>query len=475
MQQILFHVPFTEGLVPPDGVALAGFGAMMFLTFVLTTMVWGARRCPQVGLTRDRVQDLAMVFFLCGFGGARVVYMMQYRDQFPDRTPLGLATAFVRIDKGGIVLYGGLIGGFLGYLLFRQFVLKRLGVNGWKLADAVAPLLALGIAVGRLGCYLNGCCWGQPVCEECQAVPLSGELGRFPLLPAHAREQVCAIPRPSDRLPGIHGLQTSTGFTLTPVGRFGEGDPVSVVAAVEPGSAAEAAGLKAGDRVVEVNGEPNRIVVELSGRPEAVDAAVKRVKGAIALPGWTADDIRLGFDTAEAYHLAAAETVLLRGQGVTASAQDRLWEEVRDWREGRKGVNKLSLVVDRGGQTIPLTFTPRTVPFYPTQLYEVVSMTLLIALLLAFQPFRRHDGQVMVVAMLGYAVHRFFNEAIRIEPVYEIGLPVRLTLSQWISIGIFAAGVLIEVYLRLSQPKLPAGELPLSYGVVHPKNEAGRG
>ena len=105
----------------------------------------------------------------------------------------------------------------------------------------------------------------------------------------------------------------------------------------------------------------------------------------------------------------------------------------------------------------PETFTPRTVTFFPTQLYETVSMVLLILLMLAFQPFRRHDGQVMVLLMLGYACHRFLNEAIRIEPTYSLGL----TLSQWISIGIVAAAALLEVYLRWSQPKLPAGMQPL--------------
>jgi prolipoprotein diacylglyceryltransferase len=111
---------------------------------------------------------------------------------------------------------------------------------------------------------------------------------------------------------------------------------------------------------------------------------------------------------------------------------------------------------------VDLSFTPRTVPFFPTQLYETVSMVLLIGVLIAFQPYRRHDGQVMVVLMLGYAVHRFLNEAIRIEPTYALNL----TLSQWISVGIFAAGLLAEGYLRFTRPPLPPGPQPLSFGAV---------
>ena len=49
------------------------------------------------------------------------------------------------------------------------------------------------------------------------------------------------------------------------------------------------------------------------------------------------------------------------------------------------------------------------------------------------------------------------SEAIRIEPTYQYGL----TLSQWVSLGIVAAGILVELYLRATQPKLPAGPQPL--------------
>ena len=108
-------------------------------------------------------------------------------------------------------------------------------------------------------------------------------------------------------------------------------------------------------------------------------------------------------------------------------------------------------------EAVALSFTPRTVPFFATQLYESVSMVLLIGVLLAFQPFRRHDGQVLVVLMVGYACHRFLNEAIRIEPTYALGL----TLSQWISVGILLGAGVLEAFLRLTQSKLPPGPQPL--------------
>ncbi len=466
MYQVLFHVPFTEGWFPPYGIPIFGFGAMLFLTFIVTAMWWGPRRVVQIGLPRDRLQDMAILVFLFGIAGARILYMIQYRDQFAGRN---VFVEFFQIWNGGIVFYGSVFGGLLGYYLFYKYVLKKFRVSGWKMADAIAPLVALGMAIGRIGCYLNGCCWGQPVCEECQPVPLAASLGEFPLLPAHAREQVVRPAAESDKRPEIRGLQTSTGFSLQPRDdRLG--DPRSVVAEVEPGSEAKAKGVAKNQRVTAVNGEPNRAVLELRGAKDAVNAAVDQIEkaGGTVLSRKDGDDegkpttvVRMAYDDpAGAYRdrklLAASNPEIF------TSVTDVLNLTVADWPKGR---GELEVALD--GKP-PITFTPRTVSFFPTQLYETVSMLLLVFLLLAFQPFRRYDGQVVVVLMLGYAVHRFLNEAIRIEPTYALGL----TLSQWISVGIFAAAVLIEAYLRLTMPKLPAGELPLSYGAPQPEAKA---
>lgn len=464
MQQVLLNLPFTAGFFPPDGLPVYGFGAMLFLTFVLTAMLWGPLRAVKVGLPKDRLQDFAILLFITGIAGARVVYMMQYRNQFPSDF-IGLVKSFFQIWNGGIVVYGAVFGGLIGYLFFYRIVLRKFNVSGWKLADAVAPLIAFGMAVGRIGCYLNGCCWGQPVCEECQPVPISATLGEFPLMPAHARDQVILPARADDRMPQIRGLQTSTGFAIAPRLPLGIGDPRSLVVALEPNSPAERAGLKVGDRVTQVNGKPNYIVVELLGNNDLVTTGIPRLTdaGGTELPTVDAGDgsrvARVGFDDAEKYKLAVAQLQDLRVGGMSVYAMDSLWELVRDWPRGK---SELALGVNRSGETVTVKFTPKTVAFFPTQLYETISMALLVGVLVTFQPFRRHDGQLIVLLMLGYAAHRFLNEAIRIEPTYALDL----TLSQWISIGIFCAGLTMEAYLRVTMPKLPNGLLPLSHGVA---------
>ncbi len=452
MLQVLFTIPNPLGT---GGLPVPGFGLMLLLCFVLTAFVWGPRRAEKIGLPKDKLADLGVWLFLAGIAGARLLYMVQYRHQFAGLTWPQLAGEFVSIWNGGIVFYGSMAGGVVGYVLFRRTVLKKFGVKDWQLADVIAPLIALGLAVGRIGCYLNGCCWGQPACVECQPMPLPPALGQFPVLPALSRKQVCEPATASDRLPEIRGLQTATGFTLTPRPQSATtGDPRGVVAAVEPGSAAEAAGLKPGDRIMGVNGGPNRVVLELSGPPAVVEPAKADLVGfgGLALPS-------AGTDAYAVSRVAFTDPAAFAGKlpvaaGLNVYAHDDLWELARDWPRGR---NRLDLEVERAGERVSLSFIPRTVPFFATQLYETVSMVLLIGVLVAFQPFRRHDGQVLVVLMVGYSCHRFLNEAIRIEPTYALGL----TLSQWISLGFLLGAGLLEGYLRLTQRPLPPGPQPL--------------
>lgn len=427
MKQVLFEIA---------GIPMYGFGAMLFVCFVAVT-VWGSRRAKRTAdMPPERFQDMVIWLFVAGIVGARVLYMIQYAHHFPDQSVVGLAKAFFKIWEGGIIFYGSALGGVIGYALFYQFVLRKLHVSGWRLADAVAPLLALGLAVGRIGCYLNGCCWGQVACEECRPVPLGA--AHFPLLPAHARQLLVREQQ----------LQTTTGFTLEPRTHGLLDDPRSVVAKVETGSAAEAAGVKPGDRITGVNGEPNYIVVDLSGPDDQVLATAEALRDQggqlTTTPGGKP---RVRFSDYDTYR--KARLLVPDPAGVSSYPRDNLELLAGDWPRGK---SELTLSVDRGAekQALP-TFAPATVGLYPTQLYETVSMVLLIFLLLAYYPYRRHDGQLMVLLMVGYAAHRFINESLRIEPNVGNGL----TLSQWGSVIIFTAAVAIEIYLRLTMPSPP--------------------
>lgn len=451
MHQVLFNIPVLKQWFPPDGIPVYGFGAMLFITFVVCTL-WGTRRGKAIGMPAERVQDLMIWVFVSGIIGARVLYMVQYANQFPDKSVVGLVTAFFQIWKGGIIFYGSALGGAIGYGLFYWFVLRRLKVSGWQLADAVAPILALGLAIGRIGCYLNGCCWGQVAVEQACPVPLGG--AHFPLLPAHAREQLVRE----------QYLQTSTGFvTESREGGMPGGDPRSVVKAVEPGSAAEKAGLLPGDRIVEVNGQPNAIVMEVSGDDTGKAAEILHKHTNRVEKGTPERPVARGYFGDYSDYLQAVLETRRELPRATPITTDALGELVREWPRGR---HDLELKVLRGKDEVALpSFVPRTVALYPTQLYETVSMILLIFLLVAYYPFRRHDGELLVLCMIGYAIHRFINESLRIEPVVGGGL----TLSQWGSVVIFAAAVGIELYLWRVMPSRWASSATNAPAPVAPK------
>jgi phosphatidylglycerol:prolipoprotein diacylglycerol transferase len=145
MRQVLFTIPIL------GGIKVFGYGAMLFLAFLASTNL-AAWRAKRERLDPELLYDLALWVFIGGLVGARLFYVIQY---WGDR--INSIGDIFRIWEGGIVLYGSIMGGtaaFFLYRLIRPFPLC-------PLLDVVAPSLALGVAIGRLGCFLNGCCYGD--------------------------------------------------------------------------------------------------------------------------------------------------------------------------------------------------------------------------------------------------------------------------------------------------------------------------
>src|SRR5947209_19995603 len=143
MCQVLFHIPvYWFG---PEGIPIYGYGAMLFVAFVVCTWL-GGRLAVREGIPKERLQDLAIWLFVSGIAGARITFMIQYHVPIYD---------FYKIWEGGLVFYGSAIGGVVGYLFFYLLVLRRQHISSWKLADIVAPCAALGLCLGRFGCLFN--------------------------------------------------------------------------------------------------------------------------------------------------------------------------------------------------------------------------------------------------------------------------------------------------------------------------------
>ena len=138
--------------------AASGFGAALWHWTVL------ARR---EGKPPEYASDVVLWLMVGGILGARIAYVVANWEQYA-HNPM----AIFRIDQGGLIFYGGFLGGLLAILGLAR---KR-GERALALGDFVISGIPLGHALGRVGCFLNGCCYGEVT--TCAIGHLNG--GRHP-------------------------------------------------------------------------------------------------------------------------------------------------------------------------------------------------------------------------------------------------------------------------------------------------------
>lgn len=129
------------------------YGVMLAVSFVLGS-IYATRAAGRRGIPEDRIFNLVALILVSSIVGARLHFVMGHPESYG--SPLQL----LRIWEGGLTLYGGLIAAIVVSFLY----LSRHKIRFLSVADAVAPALALGEAITRIGCFLNGCCFGRP-CE----------------------------------------------------------------------------------------------------------------------------------------------------------------------------------------------------------------------------------------------------------------------------------------------------------------------
>lgn len=130
------------------------YGVMMAVAFIIG--LWTAsRRAVRDGINPERIVDLGPWLIVGTIIGARAVYVITYwNDSFAGQS----FWEIFRVWNGGLVYYGGLIGAALACLIYVRWK----GLPTWKTADALTPSIPLGYVFGRIGCFLNGCCFGKP-------------------------------------------------------------------------------------------------------------------------------------------------------------------------------------------------------------------------------------------------------------------------------------------------------------------------
>jgi phosphatidylglycerol---prolipoprotein diacylglyceryl transferase len=146
------------GFVHPIALQFGPFTITWYGVMVATAFLAGlwtaSRRGLREGVPAERILDLGPWLIFGTIVGARALYVSSYwHEQFAG----GPLIEIFMVWKGGLVFYGGLIGASLACVLYA--VLRHVPL--WKLADILAPSIALGYVFGRIGCLLNGCCYGR--------------------------------------------------------------------------------------------------------------------------------------------------------------------------------------------------------------------------------------------------------------------------------------------------------------------------
>ncbi len=142
MRPILFHI----GSFP-----LRSWGLLLMIAFLMGA--WRASKAaPRYGIKTDDLWDASLAGLFGGVLGGRLGYVVQNPGEY-----LSNPREILNFMSGGMTSFGGLIGGVAAGLA----VCKKRGMNVWDAADVAAPSLAIGWFFGRLGCLLNGCCYGH--------------------------------------------------------------------------------------------------------------------------------------------------------------------------------------------------------------------------------------------------------------------------------------------------------------------------
>ena len=144
----LFTIPFIN-------ISVKSYGFMMVLAF-FAAMSLVKYRCKKLGVDPEEMANISLAALFLGVIGARLFHVIHnwsalYADNFLD--------AF-KVWNGGLEFLGGFIFSTIAFLAYAYFR-KRPILN---MLDIMAPALMIGLGIGRIGCLLNGCCFGAP-CE----------------------------------------------------------------------------------------------------------------------------------------------------------------------------------------------------------------------------------------------------------------------------------------------------------------------
>jgi prolipoprotein diacylglyceryl transferase len=131
-----------------------GYGLFLMLGFIAgLALAW--HRAKKTGLSTNATMDIGLISIIAGVLGARAAFLLI--DYEPVDGDYGNIAEWLAVWQGGLTFQGGLFLALIADFIYLRW--KKISVG--RMFDVYAPSLALGVGFGRIGCLLNGCCWGK--------------------------------------------------------------------------------------------------------------------------------------------------------------------------------------------------------------------------------------------------------------------------------------------------------------------------
>lgn len=468
------------------GFPIRGYGVFLMLAIAISTLltIWRAKR--RWNYPADSILGIVFVAAFCGICGARLFYVVEY---WPDVRAATLGATLINIvdvTNGGLVVYGSILGGIaavIGYLAFKKLpILATL--------DLFAPALLLGVSIGRIGCLMNGCCFGGP-CDAPWGVvfpagspahqlqmeegaaslygltlafpdetsqlakiaqnPQSSQTVQTPQTAASTHScPDCDVAEKADLLPLKGAHKNLATETKAPV----------YVAAVDAGSAAEEAGIVPGARICELGLVPRGLL--------AADARTRRAEIRRYRPENNAQvfyfflHIWAGSPDFDVWAVLQAPPTADASDATAQNASDEKSETSETAAATDSTVKTSKTASTDKLREIVFRPAPSTArPVHPTQLYSSATAFLLCLVLLGIARVVERDGLVFAFLLILYPINRFCLELIRVDE--ESFLGTGLTVSQCVSLGLLTVGLALFAYLKATPPRQAlAGFFPTS-------------
>lgn len=444
MQQIIVDFGVVDLFGAQVPLRIYGYGLMLVLGFL--SSIWLARwRARRGGANPDVISTCGVLALVGGVAGARLAYVIENgRKFFSDPNPLG---AILNVTSGGLIYYGGVAGAMIAILAYLH--VKRLPLR--RYLDVMAASFMLGLAFGRAGCLLNGCCYGGACSADW---PLAT---RFPM-----------FSRPLLKLDGSPGPFSAGTDSPTPVFSH-QWDPNRVPPGLDQRLVVH---LKARDgsdkfyvrtpRALHGTLDQPQLAVTLGPKEEA-RAKFGRLTGG---GEWVTADLwakglaqKDGFLRGSESWEEAAAFARVPGRLDFAEA----WAYLQD----RKAALLTRFDADGDGQLarsereaaeeylkadlFALAAAEKSGPVRPAQLLSMVNALVLCGVLTAFYRLRRREGEVILLLLALYPLTRIVEESIRDDNPHDLSKFV-FTHNQVVSMLIMLVATVLWMWLR----RLPA-------------------